>query len=366
VTTVHIPGLVSAPFESLPTLLSGPGVGFVTDAYLAGLPTVAAVMKELPGIESIVVQVGEPTIETVDALSRRLIAAGVETVVAFGGGSVIDTVKLASVTAATGTTTEEHLGVLGAIDASLDVVAIPTTSGSGAEVTRTSVVSRRGRKSWAWNDRLRPRRVLVDPELTVGLPRSGTIATGLDALVHALEASTSPDADTAAIASGSSAIEAILDALPAAVADGGDRPARSQMLYAALCAGFAIDRAGTGIGHGVGHALASMLPIPHGLAVAFGMWSCLEWGMDAASDRYARIDAHGSLHRRIAAMLNVIEFEGELRRWVTSRLDPVEFATELAREEHQPMCLNNARPVAGDDVVVVSEFVASAWNGMLG
>jgi alcohol dehydrogenase class IV len=134
------------------------------------------------------------------------------------------------------------------------------------------------------------------------------------------------------------------------------------MLDAALCAGFAIDLAGTGIGHGVGHALASMTPIPHGLAVAFGMWSCLEWGMATASERYARVDVDGDLQRRITDLLDVIEFEHELRRWVTRELDPDAFATELARAEHRPMCLNNARPAAADDLVVVSRIVSNAWN----
>jgi alcohol dehydrogenase len=343
-------------------MVSSPGVGFVTDAYLAGVPAVAPVLRTLPGAELIVIPVGEPTIEIVDSVARRIIATGIESVVGFGGGSVIDTAKLASLVAATGTSTDGHLGVIGDFDTDLEVLAVPTTAGSGAEVTRTCVVTTGGRKSWAWHERLRPRRVLVDPELTCGLPRSGTIATGLDALVHGLEAATSPDAGPDAVASGSAAIEAVLDALPSVVFDGFDRPARSQMLDAALCAGFAIDLAGTGIGHGVGHALASMTPIPHGLAVAFGMWSCLEWGMATASERYARVDVDGDLQRRITDLLDVIEFEHELRRWVTRELDPDAFATELARAEHRPMCLNNARPAAADDLVVVSRIVSNAWN----
>lgn len=360
--TTHIPGLVPVPFARLPDMLSSPGVGFVTDAYLAGLPAVAPVLRTLPGAELIVIPVGEPTIEIVDSVARRLVATGVESVVGFGGGSVIDTAKLASVVARSGTSTEAHLGVIGDIDTGLEVLAVPTTAGSGAEVTRTCVVTTRGRKSWAWHEQLRPRRVLVDPELTWELPRSGTIATGLDALVHGLEAATSPDAGPEAVASGSAAIEAILDALPSAVIDGFDRSARAQMLDAALCAGFAIDLAGTGIGHGVGHALASTIPIPHGLAVAFGMWSCLEWGMATASERYARIDLDGDLQRRIAALFDLIEFEHELRRWVDSELHADDFATELARAEHRTMCLNNARPVEGDDLVAVSRIVSEAWN----
>ena len=208
--TGHISGLTAVSFADLPDLISGPGVGFVTDAHLVDLPVVAPVLGALRGVESIVIPVGEPTVETVDAVARRFVATDVESVVGFGGGSVIDTVKLASVVAAAGTPAGTHLGVLGHVTDRLDVLAVPTTAGSGAEVTRTCVVSHNGRKSWAWSDRLRPQRVLVDPELTCGLPRSGTISTGLDALVHALEAATSPEADPAAVASGSAAIDVIL------------------------------------------------------------------------------------------------------------------------------------------------------------
>lgn len=363
--TSHIPGLLSVPFTGLPDVVPNAGVGFVTDAHLIGLPAVAPVLDALPGAELIVTPVGEPTIETVDEVARRLGAAGVGSVVAFGGGSVIDTVKLASVVACTDASADEHLGVIRHIDATLDVLAVPTTAGSGAEVTRTCIVSSRGRKSWAWSDRLRPRQVLVDARLSCGLSRGGTIATGLDALVHALEAATAPDSDPAAIASASAAIDVIIDALPRVVADGSDSSGRAEMLDAALCAGFAIDLAGTGIGHGVGHALASMVTIPHGLAVAFGMWTCLEWGMETAADRYHRVDGDGTLRRRVEAMLRAIEFEAELRRWVTFELDPAEFATELKRDEHRPMCLNNARPVAGDDIGVISHLISRAWNGML-
>ena len=363
--TSHIPGLMSVPFTGLPDVISSPGLAFVTDARLVGLPAVASVLPGLPGAELIVIPVGEPTVATVDSVAERLVTTGVQAVVGFGGGSVIDTAKLASVVAPSGSSATGFFGVIGDVDTTLDLVAVPTTAGSGAEVTRTSVVSRNGRKSWAWHDRLRPTRVLVDPELTCGLPRSGTIATGLDAMVHALEAATSPDADPAAIASGSAAIDAILDALPPAVADGSDRSPRAEMLDAALCAGFAIDLAGTGIGHAVGHALASMVSIPHGLAVAFGMWTCLEWGMETASGRYRRVDTDGRLPQRIGSMLETIGFERELRRWVTIGLDPADFATELERAEHRPMCLNNARPVAGDDIDAVSHLIARAWNGML-
>lgn len=361
--TNHIPGLFSLSFGELPDMLTDRSVAFVTDARLAGLEVVAPVMAAVSA-EPVVIPVGEPNVETVDAVARRLADVDVDTVVAFGGGSVIDTVKLASVTATSDTSCVAYLGAPESLESGLDVLAVPTTSGSGAEVTRTCVVSRNGRKSWAWHERLRPRRVLVDPTLTLGLPGNVTIATGLDALVHALEAATAPMADSAAIASGSAAIEVILECLPAVVADAGDRAARAEMLDAALCAGFAIDRAGTGLGHAVGHAVASMTTIPHGLAVAFGMWSCLEWGMEAAAERYRRVDSDGSLHRKLGAALDAIDFERELRRWAETALDPGGFAVELAREEHRPMCLNNARPVDGDDIVTVSHLVCDAWNAM--
>ena len=138
------------------------------------------------------------------------------------------------------------------------------------------------------------------------------------------------------------------------------------MLDAALCARLAIDLAGTGVGHAVGHALASMVPIPHGLAVAFGMWSCLEWGMETASGRYGRVDVADRLARKIGAMLDAIGFERELQRWVRQPLVADEFEIELRQDEHRPMCRNNARPVTDDDLGTVAGLVAAAWNERLG
>lgn len=363
--TGHIPGLKSMGFTDLPELLPASDVGFVTDAHLAGLPVVTSTLRSRPSWVVIVTPAGEPTTQTVDSVVQRLSGADVGSVVGFGGGSVIDTVKLASVLAATGSSAEEHLGVLTDLDARFDVLAVPTTAGSGAEVTRTCVVSRERRKSWAWGDPLRPRRVLVDPDLTCSLPPSGTITTGLDALVHALEAATAPDAAPASVASGSAAFDVVLETLPRVVSDGADRSARTEMLDAALCAGFAIDLAGTGIGHGVGHALGSMISIPHGLAVAFGMWSCLDWGLETASERYRRVGDPGALRERIRAMLEAIGFERELRRWVVGPLDAGEFEAELRRDEHRPMCRNNARPVTDGDAAEVTAMVVRAWNGLV-
>jgi alcohol dehydrogenase class IV len=362
VNTDHIPGLVALPFEHLPETISSTGVAFVTDSYLARLPLIEPVIAAIPNAEVIVIPVGEPTAETIDSVAVELAHLDARTVVGFGGGSAIDTAKLAALVAATGTDVDWHLGVVRPVAPALDVLAVPTTSGSGAEVTRTCVVSRDGRKSWAWNDSLRPHRVIVDPQLTHGLPQSVTVSTGLDALVHALEAATAPDAETAAIDSGAAALEAIIEALPAAVADGSDGAARAEMLDAALCAGFAIDLAGTGIGHGVGHALASMLTVPHGLAVAFGMWSCLEWSIQGAPDRYGRVDGDDDLYRRVAALLETVGLHHRLRRWANKPLDAAAFADELSRDEHRPMCLNNARPVVGDDIDVVARLVTDAWN----
>jgi alcohol dehydrogenase class IV len=352
-------------FTDLPELLPSSGVGFVTDAHLAGLPVVRSALRSRPSWVVIVTPLGEPTTQTVDSVAHRLAEVDVGSVVGFGGGSVIDTVKLASLLAATGTSAEEHLGVLTDVDAKFDVLAVPTTAGSGAEVTRTCVVSRERRKSWAWGDRLRPRTVLVDPELTCSLPPSGTITTGLDALVHALEAATAPDAVPAAVASGTAAFDVVLETLPSVVSDGTDRSARAEMLDAALCAGFAIDLAGTGIGHAIGHTLGSMISIPHGLAVAFGMWSCLDWGLETSSQGYQRVDHGDSLRERIRAMFEAIGFERELRRWVGGPLDAAEFEAELRREEHRPMCRNNARPVTDGDVGEVTAMVVRAWNGMV-
>lgn len=214
---------------------------------------------------------------TVEAASERLRALGGRAadsgvaVVGLGGGSAMDTAKVAALHAAN----ERGVMSLGYHDetlaAGLPVIAIPTTAGTGSETNTYGVITDEaaGRKGYPGHPSVLPRVALLDPELTLGLPPVVTAATGVDALTHALESllSRNPNPFAEAIALG--VVRAVAEWLPRAVDDGADLEARSRMLLAAHYAGVG-QQSGTGVGavHAIGHALGTRGRLAHGSALA--------------------------------------------------------------------------------------------------
>lgn len=221
----------------------------------------------------------EHQVETVAETARRV---GAGLVIGLGGGSAIDAAKLAAAAAAaSGPVSDYALAARPLPAGGAPVLAIPTTAGAGAEVTRTAVVSDAdGAKLWYWGEGLMPRRALLDPLLTTSLPPSLTAWTGLDAFVHALEASTNANRSPASELFGHEALRRISRALPRAVAAPDDIEARGQMLWSASLAGLALNVASTAIAHCLSHALGSLAPVHHGLATALGQSAAIDWQVE--------------------------------------------------------------------------------------
>lgn len=317
--------------------------------------------------EVLTVPGGEPVLAAVAELARVLRENAGDVVVAVGGGSVIDTVKLAARLVADPDGLPARLLGAAPFPPGLGVVAVPTTAGSGAEVTRTAIVAHDARKTWAWDDCLRPERAVLAPDLSLTLPRPITVASGLDAFVHAIEAATGRRATPAITELGLDAVRVIHDQLPRVVSHPGDRPARTAMLRAATAAGVAIDHCGTGVGHAVGHALGSLGAIPHGLAVMLGWRAALDWALREEAAAYAHLAEVLSpgpglrgLPEAIDDFLDQVGFAEELDRWARPAVE--ELAHELQSPEHQPMCLNNARPVRAGDHALVARLTMEYWE----
>lgn len=199
-------------------------------------------------------------------------------VVAVGGGSVLDAAKAMRLFAETPSLTVRELA-LPFLDARKRVarypqiahasrlVAIPTTSGTGSEVSPAAVVTLDGRKVTLVDYSLVPDMAVVDPRLTASMPPSLTADTGVDALTHALEAGVSIFASPFTDAFCMQAVNLILDALPRAVRDGGDLQARTAMANAATIAGLAFSNAFVGVCHALAHATGARFGIPHGRSV---------------------------------------------------------------------------------------------------
>ncbi|WP_157982126.1 iron-containing alcohol dehydrogenase [Oceanicella sp. SM1341] len=222
---------------------------------------------------------GEPKSTQVAAAAAAGRAAGADLVVGIGGGSALDTAKLA--TACIPGAPDPMAYALAAAPMPpglLPSLLVPTTAGTGAESCATCIFSGPdGRKLWAWDPGLKPRLVLLDPALTVSLPRDLTAFCALDAFVHAFEAATNARTHPGAALHAHHALGLICAALPRVAEAPGDLAAREALLLGAFHAGVAIDMCGTAIAHALSHGAAALAPVQHGLATALGFGVSLGW-----------------------------------------------------------------------------------------
>ena len=214
---------------------------------------------------------GEPSAADVSAAVAQARAAGVEVVVAIGGGSVLDTGKAVAALLANGGEVLDYVEVVGRgqplTQPSAPFIALPTTAGTGAEVTRNAVVSVPAHrlKASLRSPHMLPRLALVDPELTYDLPPALTASTGLDALTQLLEPFVSVAANPLTDALCREGLRRVAAALRRAVSHGGDTAARGDMALASLLGGLALANAKLGAVHGLAGPLGGWLPAaPHG------------------------------------------------------------------------------------------------------
>jgi len=312
----------------------------------------------------------DPTMSQADAaaaLARRERVVGV---VAIGGGSAMDVGKtVAAVAPADHPVSHYGLCAQPLPAGTLPLVCLPTTSGTGSEATRTAVLAAPDHsKVWLWGDQLKPGQIVLDPALTVGLPPSLTAATGIDALVHAIEASTNANANVANDLYCHEAIRLVVGNLMRAIEAPADLAARAGMQRAATLAGIGIDNCGTAIAHNIGHALASLRPVHHGRAVGLGLRATLAWNSaDDAAGRFAAVaaamgepadaarvpDAYERLLRRAGIRVSLAG-EGY------DALRPADLALQMARPENEAMRRSNRRPVGEADLLAFAHEVLTA------
>ena len=319
---------------------------------------------------AVVVESGEPQLAGVQAITDVIRIEGATGVVAIGGGSAIDTAKIAAAAARSEREVADHLMSRHRLPEALPLVAVPTTAGSGAEVTKMAVVSDGPRKSWVWDEALRPLAAILDPAVTVGLPEPVTVASGCDAFVHAVESSSARIQHEHAAAAGTWAAGEVFAALPAVLEDPEDLERRRRMQIGACAAGVGIDRCGTGIGHAIGHAVASLLTAPHGLLVMLGSLVAIEWGVASAPERYAAAirsiepSAEPSdLPELLRRFAETVGYERHLAPHAAAQtLGAEALAAELPRDVHKPMWSNNAAVPDEADLTRLAHETAREWE----
>ncbi len=350
------------------TGIPSPRVVIVADRALADLGILSPITGALKDAGLTIATysdvAGEPKERQVDEVTALIRAEPTGAVVCIGGGSALDIGKpAAAIAAAEGCAADYALAANPFPARTARMICIPTTAGTGSELSATAIFSNAaGKKLWFWGQEIKPDLVLLDPELTVSLPPNLTAWTGCDAFTHALEACTNRNRTPGNDFYAHKALSLITGALEKAVADGSDLDARGAMLLGSAYAGIAIDNCGTAVAHNIGHALAGLAPVHHGLATLIGLEESLAWCVaadtgpfDAAAracgwasanelpDRYSEWLDRCGIHRRLPEI-----FAG---------IDATTLATEMRRDENAPMRAATARDVTDGDIDMLAARV---------
>ncbi len=234
----------------------------------------------------------DPTIDMVSKGIEALSSFMPDTIVGFGGGSAIDAGKAMMYFA-------EKAGIISVAK----LVAVPTTSGTGSEVTDFSVITdpEKEQKYPLVDKSLLPGAALLDAELTLTVPPGVTAATGMDVLTHAIEAMVSTEANDFSDAAAEKAIKLVRSNLLVAYKDPNNREARQAMHNASCLAGIAFNNSGLGLNHGMAHSLGARFHIPHGLANAV----LLPYVMGFNAGCFDSLTSHAGAYARIARLIRV-------------------------------------------------------------
>lgn len=282
--------------ESIPDLLKWYGKKKVFLAtYLADAPATKKITEMLKAndIEWVIYDkiIGEPDLHMINGGRDLYLAENCDCNIALGGGSVIDTAKAIGMLAVNGGLVEEYqMDGKQATTVPPLFIAVPTTSGTGAEATKVSVVlnNYNGLKKSLYHTTMIADIVILDPSLTTGLPEKITISTGMDALSHAIESYVSLNATPFSEMYGLKAIELIINNLEKAIKNPTDIEARGNMMLASYLGGCAIS-AGIGIAHIMAQPLGAMFHIQHGDACSIFLVPSMELNLDHATAKYADI-----------------------------------------------------------------------------
>ena len=303
-------------------------VMIVTDAVLVKLGIVEPIRRKLAdaGID-VAVHDGitpDPTYPVLTAGHEAVRAHRSDAILAIGGGSVIDAAKVIDAMAVSGKTPERLVGVMKVGKPMLPLFAIPTTAGTGSEVTVAAVVTDpvKHAKSAVIDPKLVPMATALDPTLMTGMPKPITAATGMDALTHAVEAYTNlwPHKETAWHAT--AAVRMIFANLPRACEHPDDLEAREAMAVASFYAGLAFTKAYVGYVHAFSHKIGGMYGVPHGLGNAITLPYVLDflqdqrWAQQRLADLAVAIGAGSASEAKPALAARFIERVRELNRSV--------------------------------------------------
>lgn len=335
----------------------------------------ARVRQALYGRDVVVDDTAEPNpdIAALDERIARLAGEPIDAVVAVGGGSALDAGKAVAVGVVsardTGSTLRDHFS--GRADAAMNlerglpVYALPTTAGTGSEVTPFATIWDMQRKAkHSLVGPLWPRAAILDPTLTHDLPPEPTLAGGLDALVQGLESIWNRHATPTATAFATQAVRLALDALPAVLRNPRDAAARDAMMQASLLAGLAISQTRTALAHAMSYPLTAHLGMPHGLACGFWLLPVLRFNAEhddgRLNDLATSLGLAGlpQLDERVVELVAATGACSSFRRYVRTQAELFALQDEMLSPQRAG---NNMRPARAQDIEML---VTAAWHGV--
>lgn len=335
----------------LPALIKSKGIDrvlVVTDKGLMGLHLLDPLFEKLKeeGIEYFVYDGVQPnpTIPNIENCKDVYRNNRCQGIIAFGGGSPMDCAKAAGARVVKPKQSVRKMrGYLKVRKKLPPFFAVPTTAGTGSEITLAAVVSdpETHEKNAIADPCLRPRYAVLDPALTVGLPPHITSTTGMDAYTHAVEAYIGKSNVKSTIRYAEDAAVLIHANLEKAYADGKDMEARNQMLKGSYYAGAAFTRAFVGYVHAIAHNLGGLYNTPHGLANAVILPHVLEWYGDAAYPKLAKLaDLVGITTETMSIEEKGKAFIADIRRMNQAMGIPGKF--DFIKEEDIPTLVTRA------------------------
>jgi alcohol dehydrogenase len=351
---------VSRPLVVLDGNLAGTGLG----ERLSGLLDKAKI-----GFVLYDKAVPEPPIELADEGAKLAIRKKCDGIVGIGGGSAMDLAKAIAVLAANKGKAEDYLGLNKVPGPGLPKIMVPTTAGTGSEVTFTAVFIRKKlkKKEGMNSPYLYPELALLDPELTLTLPPHPTAATGIDALCHAIESYTSINASPMSELLSLEAIGLISDNLRTAVHDGTNIEAREAMLLGSLYAGLGLANAGVTAVHSLSYPLGGKYGISHGLANTIMLPRVMAFNLPGAQEKFVDIaeimgEIVDELPPREAAYLAVEAVEALIEECgIFTTLEELEIP-EADFPELAKVAITVARPLANNPCKMTPEDMVEIYQ----
>lgn len=281
--------------ESIPDVLSSLGCSrplLITDKMMVQLGYAERIQATLAAsglkVDIFADTVPEPTVASIQAGVDMASAGDYDSIIALGGGSPIDSAKAIGILAKLGGKMRDYKFPRNVTETGLPIIAVPTTAGTGSEVTRFTIITdeQNDEKMLCVGIGFMPVAALVDYHLTLSLPPRVTADTGLDALTHAIEAYVSQKANLYSDSQALAAMKLIAPNLRRAYHDGSDEEARESMMLGSTLAGVAFSSASVALVHGMSRPIGAFFHVPHGLSNAMLLPCVTAFSIPAAAERY--------------------------------------------------------------------------------